>query len=225
MLMCGSAMCAVKAAQRGLIAAGMSMAVSAMVMAEPMSYVIQPRHTFVSFETSHQGLSFWRGKFNNTSAGKIVLDREAGTGSVEITVDTSSVSFGLPVMDQVARTDFFKVDEFPTATYKAGSITFKDGVPAIVDGELTLLGVTKRVPLEIRYFKCMISPLFKREICGADAHGEFNRADFGMTREAKPDPMVRLAIQVEAYRGDALPQLSPSEAEALKKKVEKEQGE
>lgn len=217
--MCGSAACAVKAAQRGLIAVATSIFVPAIALAEPVNYVIQPRHTFVSFETSHQGLSFWRGKFNNTRAGKIVLDREAGTGSVEIVVDTSSVSFGLPVMDQVARTDFFKVDEFPTATYKAGSITFKEGVPAVVDGELTLLGVTKRLPLQIRYFKCMMSPLFKREICGADAHGEFNRVDFGMTREAKPDPLVRLAIQVEAYRGDALPQLSSSEAEALQKKI------
>lgn len=191
-------------ARRSLIALGACGMVS-VAMAAPEVYTIEPSHTYPSFAASHQGISFWRAKFNKTS-GKVWLDREKGTGKVDITIDTRSVNFGLPVMDKVAQGDtFFNVEKYPTATYKADSMTFKSGVPVKINGELTLLGVTKPVPLEVKSFKCIMHPFLKRETCGAEARGEFNRAEFGMTREAKHDPMVYLTIDVEALKGDTLP--------------------
>jgi hypothetical protein len=47
---------------------------------------------------------------------------------------------------------------------------------------------------------------FEREVCGAAARGMLNRAEFGMTREAEHDPMVYLVIDIEAFRGDVLPE-------------------
>jgi polyisoprenoid-binding protein YceI len=78
---------------------------------------------------------------------------------------------------------------------------FTGDAPTAVDGELTLLGVTKPVKLTINEFKCITHPFFKKEDCGADAYGEFNRADFGMSKYADgPLGAVRLRIQVEAIK-------------------------
>lgn len=180
------------------------MAVSAAVAA-PELYTIDPSHTYPSFSASHQGLTFWRAKFNKSS-GKIWLDRDKGTGKVEIVIDTASANFGLPIMDKVAQGEtFFNVAKYPTATYKSDSITFKNGAPVAVNGQLTLLGVTKPVPLTIEAFACKVHSFVKREVCGAVARGKLNRAEFGMTREAEHDPMVDLVIDIEAFKGDTLP--------------------
>ncbi len=164
------------------------------------SYTIEPGHTYPSFETSHMGISFWRGKFD-TSAGKVTLDRTAKTGTVDISIDAKSVDFGHEKMNEHARgEDFFNVEKFPAITYK-GKLTFTGDTPTGVDGELTLLGVTKPVKLTIGSFKCIQHPMLKKEVCGADASGAFDRVDFGMVYGAKYGPTIaKLAIQVEAIK-------------------------
>ncbi len=164
------------------------------------NYTIEPSHTYPSFEASHMGISMWRGKFN-TTAGKVALDRAARTGTVDISIDASSIDFGHDKMNEHARgEDFFNTEKYPTVTYK-GKIVFKGKLPSSVDGELTLLGVTKPVKLKINSFKCIEHPMLKKEDCGADLSGQFDRADFGMNYGAKYGPtLARLAIQVEALK-------------------------
>jgi len=176
------------------------------VQAAAELYTIEPAHTYPSFEVSHQGISYWRGKFNKTS-GKIWLDREKLTGRVEITVDTSTVNFGMAIMDQRARgEDWFDVEKYPTANYVSESVTFREGVPVSVNGQLTLRGVTRPVTLDVVEFKCIEHRLFKREVCGADVRAEFDRREFGMVHDIIDDNgKVRLQIQVEALKGDAIP--------------------
>jgi len=167
------------------------------------TYVIEPNHTYPSFEADHMGgLSVWRGKFTKTS-GSIVLDRAKKTGSVDITIDASTLDFGHAKMNEHAKgPDMFDVAKFPTATFKSKSITFKGDQPAKVNGELTLHGVTKPVKLTINQFKCIQHPMFKREACGADASATFNRSDFGIDYGVQMgfNPTVKLAIQVEALK-------------------------
>ena len=167
------------------------------------TYVIEPNHTYPSFEADHMGgLSVWRGKFTNTS-GSITLDRKAKTGTVDITIDASTIDFGHAKMNEHAKSaDMFDVAKFPTATYKSKSITFKGDTPVSVDGELTLHGVTRPVKLSINQFKCIQHPMFKREACGADATATFNRSDFGIDYGVQMgfNPTVKLAIQVEALK-------------------------
>lgn len=170
--------------------------------AAPVNYTFDSSHTYPSFEVPHLGISWWRGKFNRNS-GTVVLDRAARTGTLKVTIDAASVDFGHDKMNEHARAeDFFNVEQFPEITYR-GSIAFKGDIPASVAGELTLLGVTKPVNLEILSFKCIEHPFFKREVCGADAYGEFNRADFGMTKWGEGAMgKVRLRIQAEALRDE-----------------------
>ncbi len=180
-----------------LIAAGYA----GSVPAAPVTYTVEPGHTYPSFKAQHLGISYWRGKFNK-SAGTVVLDREAQTGTVDITIDAASVDFGHDKMNEHAlKEDFFHVGKYPEITYK-GTIGFDDGEPDEVKGELTMLGVTKPVKLDIRSFKCIEHPMLKVEVCGADAEGEFNRWDFGMKYGAPTHELGKamIEIQIEALR-------------------------
>jgi polyisoprenoid-binding protein YceI len=167
------------------------------------TYTIDPDHTFPSFKTDHMGISKWRGKFDKTS-GTVTLDKAAKTGSLNIVIDTASVDFGHSKLNEHVRgEDFLNATKFPTATYKADSFKFDGDKPVAVMGEFTLMGVTKPLTLNINAFKCITHPMLKREVCGADASGEFKRTDFGMTKYVPPfDPVIKLFIQVEAVKAD-----------------------
>lgn len=167
------------------------------------TYTIEPNHTYPSFEADHfGGLSVWRGKFTKSS-GTIKLDRAAKTGSIDIAIDTNSIDFGHAKLNEhVMSAEMFDVEKYPKAIYKSSSIQFKGDKPAVVNGELTLHGVTKPVKLVIDSFKCMPHPMFKREVCGANAVATINRSDFGISYGVQMGfkPEVKLAIQVEALK-------------------------
>jgi polyisoprenoid-binding protein YceI len=176
----------------------------AAVMAAPQIYDIDPAHTYPSFEGDHMGVSVWRGKFNKTT-GTLRLDKEAGAGSVDVTIDLNSVDFGHDDMNKHAMSaDFFDVEKNPTATYKGTMRDFVDGVPTRVEGELTLHGVTKPVELRINRFKCIEHPMLKRDLCGADALTTFDREAFGLTagKDYGFDMTVTVRIQMEAVAAE-----------------------
>jgi polyisoprenoid-binding protein YceI len=166
------------------------------------NYAIDPAHTYPSIEFSHMGLSIWRGKFNKTT-GRIVLDRAAKTGTVEIAIDVASINFGLAAMDEKARSDdFFDTDKFPLAIYK-GKIQFAGDKPKTVEGQITIRGVARPATLSINLFNCMPHPMLKKEVCGADAEGELNWSEYGMkmSQYGQGDAgKVHLRIQVEAIK-------------------------
>jgi polyisoprenoid-binding protein YceI len=181
-----------------------SLAVGIPASAAPITYNIDPEHTYPSFEADHLGVSTWRGKFKKTT-GKTALDKAAGTGTVEITIDLASIDFGHDKLNTWAiGPEFFDVTKYPQASYKGKLAGFTNGVPSRVVGELTLHGVTKPVALTIKSFNCIPHPLLKRELCGADALVTFKRDEFGLDA-GKPYGFrmdVTLRIQVEAIQTD-----------------------
>ena len=184
-----------------LMAALLAMGVSG---AFAQTYNIDPGHTYPSFEADHLGLSFWRGKFTKTT-GKVVLDKAAANGgALEITIDANSIDFGHAKMSENARgKDMFNAEKFPTITYKSSALKFDGDKLVAVEGDMTLLGVTKAMPLKINHFKCMMHPMLKREVCGADASASFDRSDYGLSYGVpRFAPEVKLQIQVEAIRAD-----------------------
>jgi polyisoprenoid-binding protein YceI len=177
--------------------------VAGAAFAVPVTYQVDPGHTYPSFEADHfGGLSVWRGKFDKTS-GTIVVDKEQGTGTVNLTVDTSSIDFGNPKLNEHAKSaEMFDVAKYPTATYTGKISAFKEGMPTQVEGTFTLHGVTKPLTLTINSFKCVTIPQDKKEHCGADASATLNRADYGIAYGDKYGFKmdVKLKIQVEAVR-------------------------
>jgi polyisoprenoid-binding protein YceI len=186
-----------------LLPAALLALVTGSVLADPVTYEIDPAHTHPSFEADHfGGLSIWRGRFDKTS-GSIVLDKQKGTGSVEVTVDAASVDFGVPKLDEhVKSAEMLDVQKYPTATFKGKLAGFKDGAPTEAVGEFTLHGVTRPLTLTLDQFKCMDNPMDKKEHCGADATATINRADYGISFGDKYGfkMAVKLLIQVEAVR-------------------------
>ena len=156
-------------------------AIGAAAIAAPMTYEIDSNHTYPAFEADHMGgLSLWRGKNNDTS-GTIVLDKEAGSGSVDITMQMAAIDFGHDGLSDHARSaDMFDVEQFPTATYTGDLVAFRDGAPTAVDGTLTMHGVSQPVRLTINTFVCRQHPQQGREVCGADASATIDRSDFGV---------------------------------------------
>lgn len=165
------------------------------------SYTMDPPHTFAHFSISHLGFSTMQGRFDRSS-GRVTLDRTAKNGSVEIAIDASSISTGWAKRDQhLSSPDFFNAAEFPTVTYKSSAVKFKGDSPASIEGNLTLLGVTKPVTLSIDAFKCGTNPMNQKELCGAAASAQIKRSDFGM-KYGLPGigDDIKLVFEVEAYK-------------------------
>ncbi len=194
-------------ATRALQILGIACALAAVpAAAEPVIYQVDPRHTFPAFEADHQGgLSVWRGKIERSS-GTIVLDREARIGTVEMTMDMDTINFGLDAMtDHAKAEDILDVAQFPTATYTGTFSEFgRTGVPAAVEGELTLHGITRPLRLQIERFQCQPHHNSGVETCGADATATFNRDDFDVSygKENGFFMYVNLQLTVEAQRVD-----------------------
>jgi polyisoprenoid-binding protein YceI len=165
------------------------------------TFTADPAHTFAHFTISHLGFSTIHGRFDKSS-GKITLDRAARTGALDISIETASVSTGFGKRDDHLKSpDFFNAAEFPAITYKSTSMKFKGDLPASIEGNLTLNGVTKPVTLTIDAIKCGTNPMNKKEECGADASAEIKRSAFGVTYglPAIGDD-IKLSLDVEAYK-------------------------
>jgi polyisoprenoid-binding protein YceI len=183
-----------------IVLASIAALVSTSAFAAPVTYVLDPNHTFPSFEADHMGgLSVWRGKFNSSS-GKVVYDKDAKSGSIDVTVNMSSVNFGVPKLDEHAKSaEMFDVAKYPTTTFSGKFTKFNGSAPAEAEGTMTMHGVTKPLTLTINSFLCKPNPMSKKEVCGADASATFNRSDFGVSFGDKYGfkQEVKLLIQVE----------------------------
>ncbi|UGB37096.1 YceI family protein [Frateuria soli] len=170
--------------------------------AAPVHYTLDPDHTYPSFEADHMGISTWRGKFNH-SQGWVEMDKADGRGSLEVSIALDSIDFGQDALNTWARgKDFLDAARHPRAVYQGRLAGFVDGAPTRVEGSLTLRGVTRPVDLRIDHFRCIPHPVLKREYCGADARGSFDRSAFGLDagKDYGFDMHVALRIQVEALR-------------------------
>jgi polyisoprenoid-binding protein YceI len=182
-----------------LFAVVFSVLLSGTAVAEPVTYVVDARHTFPSFEVKHFDFSLQRGRFNNTT-GRIVFDQAAKKLSVDISIDAASIDTGLEAMEKHLRNaDFLDVAKHPTIAFNSTGARFNGETLTALDGELTLRGQTRPITLNVNAFRCGIHPLNKKPTCGADAATTIKRSDFGITYglPAVADD-VKLVINIEA---------------------------
>ncbi|WP_027468661.1 YceI family protein [Deefgea rivuli] len=174
-------------------------ALASSAFAAPAVYTIDPSHTLPSFEVNHLGYSTQRGSFDKTS-GTITLDLEKKSGAADIKIDTTSLRTGWEKRDaHLKGEDFFNTEKFPAMTFKGSDFKFNGDKLASVGGQLTMLGVTKPVTLQITNFKCAPHPMSKKPACGADAVTTIKRSDFGMSAYVPAvSDEVTLRLQVEA---------------------------
>ena len=177
------------------------LAAASLAQAEAVTYAVEPMHTYVTFEVRHLGTSTNRGRFDKKE-GSITLDRAAKTGRADITIDTASISSGLPMFDGHLRGDnFLRVKDFPTAKFVGDKFSFDGDKVSAVSGTLTLLGKTQPITLNATHFNCYDNPMLKREVCGGDFEATLQRSAYGMTYGLPGIPdNVKLVIQIEAVR-------------------------
>lgn len=185
--------------------AGLALATSHAARAEPVSYQLDPTHSFVHFEVLHFDTATLRGRFGPL-AGEVELDRAAKRGRVQVVVDVAQVSSGLPVLDARLRgADLLDADGHPQAFFVAQGFDIDDGGSVrAVRGEFTLRGQGRPLTLTAERFRCYTHPLLRREVCGGDFTAEIERSAWGITYGLPfVADRVRLRVQVEAVRQEA----------------------
>jgi len=146
------------------------------------TWTIDPVHSEIGFSVRHMMVSKVRGKFSNFS-GQIVTADDPFKSSATAEIDLKSINTGQDQRDEHIRSaDFFEVETYPTMTYRSTSARFEDG-NYILDGDLTLKGVTRRVPLVLELNGFGPDP-FGGTRAGFTATGELNRRDFNVNFSA-----------------------------------------
>lgn len=169
-------------------------------------YTLDSPHTFPGFAVSHLGFSIHTGRFNQTS-GTFTLDKQGDGSSVNVVIKTASVDTGGDKLDQHLRSaEFFNVEKFPEMTYSSTRVQWTSDTTATVDGKLTMLGITRPVPLRITNSRCDTHPMKKVRWCGFAAEATLKRSDFGMNYLVGPvGDEVKITIQAEGERREKGP--------------------
>ena len=165
------------------------------------SYTIDPAHTYVSFAINHLGFSTMRGKFDKQS-GMLEYDPAAKTASVKIEIDAASIDSGHDKRDAHLKSpDFLNAVENPTITFESTDAMWNGNKLGSVSGNLTVLGVSKPLTLEITSINCGPHPFSKKDTCGFDATGSIKRSDFGVNYGLPAiGEVLELQIELEASK-------------------------
>lgn len=158
-------------------------------------------HASINFKIKHLGYSWLTGRFDKFS-GMFSFDENApDKASISVEIDTNSVNSNHAERDKHIRSaDFLDVAKFPTASFKSTAVKPSADGKAVVEGELTLHGVTKPVTIEAEYIGGGKDPWggFRQGFSGTTS---FALADFGITKNLGPaSKVIQLELHVEGIR-------------------------
>ena len=142
------------------------------------------------------------GKFTDIDGVIIFNEKKPEQSSVEVTLKTNSIETGIAKFNaHLKSADFFNVEKFPTATFVSKKVTLIGKNKAKIEGDLTLLGVTKLITLNAIFNKSGINPVNQKSSIGFTATASLKRSDFGI-KYALPGiaDKVDLLVQLEANR-------------------------
>jgi polyisoprenoid-binding protein YceI len=146
------------------------------------TWTIDPVHSEVGFTVRHMMVSKVRGRFTAFS-GEIVTGADPLESSVSAEIALHSIVTGQEQRDAHIRSaDFFDVENHPTMTYRSTGLR-QGGDGYIVDGQLTLRGVTKDIPLALELNGFGPDP-YGGTRAGFTATAEISRGDFGVSYNA-----------------------------------------
>ncbi|MEC7029178.1 MAG: YceI family protein, partial [Pseudomonadota bacterium] len=150
-------------------------------------------------------------------------DRENPANSaVEVTIQTASIDMDMEKWDDhLKNADFFNVEEFPTMTFKSSAIEVTGEKTGKITGDLTLLGVTKPVTLDVVSHKAGEFPMGDMYKAGFTATAMIDRSEWGMNYGLPAmDKMVEIRIEVEGNRVDPNAAEAPAEEAAAEDAAE-----
>lgn len=143
-------------------------------------WTIDNSHSSLDFKVRHLMAAKVKGRFSEIS-GDIVIDPQIEKSSVNVEIKIDSIDTHNPDRDGHLKSgDFFNSEQFPTAIYKSSNLVQKNQNEFLVEGELSLKGVTKKVDLEIEFNGVVQDPWGNTKSIFS-ATGSINREDFGLT--------------------------------------------
>ena len=166
-------------------------------------YNIDPIHSQPMYEIQHmKGISVQHGSFGKLT-GKVTLDHAAKKGTIDVTIDTSTIRSHDARLDTILKgEDYFNVAKYPAMTFKSSDLKFDGDNVVGAEGELTMIGVTKPVTLKMTRFICGENPFNKKPVCGGEATATIKRSDWGMKTgiPVSSGDDVKLILPIEAYK-------------------------
>lgn len=164
------------------------------------TWTIDPVHSDVSFIVRHLGVSKVRGQFD-TFEGQLVTGASPLESSVTATIQTASINTRNDQRDGHVRSeDFLDVATYPTMTFTSTGVR-AHGEGLLVDGDLTLRGVTKSVTLEVEVNGFGDGGYEGTKVAGFSASTDINRKDFGITggaAGAMVGEKITILLEIEA---------------------------
>jgi len=165
-------------------------------------YAFDKVHTQILFFVDHLGFSRSVGEFHDYEGGFVFDPEDWNAASVDVTIRTASIDLDDAEWDKHLRSaDFFRVEEFPDMRFRSTKVEPVGERNARVNGELTLLGVTRPVTLDVHFNKAGIHPKSKQYVAGFSARAVVKRSAFGMNY-AVPivGDDVEVVLEVEGIR-------------------------
>lgn len=182
-----------------IIAALLSLTTVPMALAE--TFKLDPAHSFVQFSISHLGFSMLQGRFNTLEGEFSYDEKNPANASIQMTVQVGSIDSNHAERDKHLRSkDFFNVSKYPTSTFKSTRFRELGDNKAILEGELTLMGVTKPISVDIEFIGAGNDPWggYRRGYVGKTT---LTRSDFGMDYNLGPAAeTVDMLFVVEGIR-------------------------
>ena len=165
------------------------------------SWAFDPNHSGVSFKVRHLGLTNVRGRFNGVDAW-LEVGEDLPSTRFGATIDIATIDTNQADRDaHLLSTDFFSAEQHPTMTFASTAIRDLGSEEYEADGDLTIMGVTRPVSLNVTSFRCIQHPVNKRDLCGADASVAIKRSEWGIKRGATGiGDDVKISIQIEAHK-------------------------
>lgn len=155
-------------------------------------------HSRLGFTVKHLTISEIDGRFADYSVKVTTSAADYSDAQIEVVAKTASIDTDIEMRDNHLRsTDFFNVEKYPEMTFKSTSLKKIDDNTAKLYGNLTLLGVTKPVVLDVTYFGTVVNPMNNAETAGFQIKGTIKRSDFNLGSNF-PEAIVANDVQIVA---------------------------
>ena len=146
-------------------------------------YTVDPDHASVLWKINHLGFSTFVGRFNDIEASLDFDPENIENSSIEVIINTAGLDINNPEFAEELRgSNWFDVENFPQAVYRTTSFVESNGNAFVFEGELTLLGVTAPVTLNVVFNGGGRNFLTRKYTLGFSGSAQFQRSDFGLSR-------------------------------------------
>ena len=144
-------------------------------------YSVDASHSGIGFQIKHMTISKVNGSFGEFAGTFSFTEGDPASWQVSATIQIASIDTGNKDRDEhLLKEDFFDVAKYPTMEFKSTGVKMTSESEGVLQGELTMHGVTKTVELELEYNGSVVDP-WGNERAGFSATGKINRKEWGLS--------------------------------------------